>query len=117
MGALELFGEVKDPFDGRNYTNAGVDAYFRNGTLTIDDYDTNDGKLKRDVYKYTYHIINKIPFLFLESGKKYLSLSSEDILLLYSEDNTIPLYNGLFPMKPCVLFSDYKLEATSSYSG
>ncbi|RKX85309.1 MAG: hypothetical protein DRP58_06030 [Spirochaetes bacterium] len=119
ISIFSIFGEETDPYEGKNYSNAGVDIYFRNGIITIDDYDTDDGELKRDEYKYTYHLVNKIPFLFLKDSNhpKYLALSSKDILLLYTNDGIRPLFGGFWSRIIYYVSSlDFIISTTSFYT-
>ena len=64
ISIFSIFGEEADPYEGKNYSNASVDVYFRNGSITIDYYNyvTKNGELERNVSKYTYHILNLNPY-------------------------------------------------------
>lgn len=114
---LNLFSQ--NELSGKWFTTSDYDYYFKNDILEIDKYNPETKKLESNEYPYEYRFQGSLPYLILEGGsnvERYLALTGENILLLYSKDNSLPLYGGLFGKLMYVLFADYELKATSSYS-
>lgn len=124
---VNLFSQ--DFITGMSFGSSDYDYYFGENILTIDKYNYETRKLETEKYPYALITENKIPYMVLDGKnieeflklkekkfEKFLALSGKDILLLFTSDESRPLHGGLFVMKPSVLFNNYEIKSSSSYS-